>query len=163
MSLQASGKQDGQFFAPRRVVIDTNVWLDLFVFEDRAAQPLAQALQGGSLVAVRSEQTDAELLAVLARPRFAALGAAAVSALIRRWQLLAQCAPVPGRAPWLCRDPDDQKFLDLAYYAHACALYTKDRALLRLARAARHDGLQIVGPTSVEPASGSCPVQNQKC
>lgn len=131
----------------RHVVIDTNVWLDLFVFDDWAARPLAQALQSGALLPIRSEHTDAELQAVLARPLFAAkLSPGARAALINRWQALARCVAASHAAPWSCRDPHDQKFLDLAYSAQAQTLFTKDRALLRLARAARRNGLQIASP-----------------
>jgi predicted nucleic acid-binding protein len=34
----------------------------------------------------------------------------------------------------LCEDPDDQKFLQLAWHAHAGHLLTRDKALLKLAR-----------------------------
>lgn len=144
---------------PPRVVIDTNVWLDLFVFEDPAAQPLAQALRDATLLALRSFQTDAELLAVLARPRFASFVGTSAPALMQHWRALAQCSPILGRSPWQCRDPHDQKFLDLAYCAHAQTLYTKDRALLRLARAARRDGLQIIGPAALAAAPDGCRAQ----
>jgi len=132
---------------PLVVVIDTNVWLDLFVFHDPASQALAHALRRGSLQPVRNQRTDAELLAVLARPQFVAkLPSAATANLLRHWQELARGVPESPAAPWVCGDPADQKFLDLAYGARARALFTKDRALLRLARAARRDGLQIIGP-----------------
>ena len=160
---QASGKQGVGLATPPRVVIDTNVWLDLFVFHDRAARPLAQALQGEAVVAIRSSQTDAELLAVLARPRFASLAGSSTSALMQHWQALAQFASMRGSAPWLCRDPNDQKFLDLAYSAGAHSLFTKDRALLCLARAARRDGLRIIGPADFDPAPERRPVQNPSC
>jgi len=148
---------------PPRVVIDTNVWLDLFVFQDRAVLPLAQALQSAALVAIRSCQTDAELLVVLARPRFARLAGASSSALMQHWLALAQCTTTLGSAPWLCRDPNDQKFLDLAYSARAHNLITRDRALLRLAPAARPTGLRIVGPAAFGAAPDNWPVQNQGC
>jgi len=129
-------------------VIDTNVWLDLFVFEDRAARPLAQALQRGAVRVIRSMRTDAELLAVLARPKFGQrLPPNSIAVLLCNWQSLAHCVDAGGSAPWLCADPDDQKFLDLAYSSRVQALFTKDRALLRLAHAARKHGLQIVQPT----------------
>jgi len=38
-------------------------------------------------------------------------------------------APLPA-----CRDPDDQKFLEIARSAGAAALMTRDKALLRLTR-----------------------------
>jgi len=130
-------------------VIDTNVWLDLFVFQDPAARHLALALQCGAWRAVRSPRTDAELLAVLARPKIAAkLPPDAVAELTQNWQARAQNVASSATAPWVCRDRDDQKFLDLAFSVRAQALFTKDRALLRLARRARRDGLQITAPAN---------------
>ena len=129
------------------VVLDTNVWLDLYFFRDPAVAPLAQALQCGAVQAVRSDRTDAELCKVLVRPPFAAkLPPASVTALLARWRGLARRAEADRCAPWSCHDPDDQKFLDLAYSTQARTLYTKDRALLRLARCARQDGLRIEQP-----------------
>ncbi|MGB3427088.1 MAG: PIN domain-containing protein, partial [Burkholderiaceae bacterium] len=51
-------------------------------------------------------------------------------------------------APIACTDPHDQKFLDLAYTARADWLVTKDKALLKLARRARRDGLLIFIPAA---------------
>ena len=40
----------------------------------------------------------------------------------------------------VCRDKDDQKFMELAYDAHASCLITKDKALLKLAIKNRKNG-----------------------
>jgi predicted nucleic acid-binding protein len=44
--------------------------------------------------------------------------------------------PAPAAAIGLprCEDPDDQKFLELAWHARASHLVTRDKALLKLAR-----------------------------
>jgi predicted nucleic acid-binding protein len=130
-------------------VIDTNVWLDLFVFDDALARPLAAALELGRVRAVRSAATCAELRVVLARPAFAA---APAQPLLQRWQALAELFTAPAAAPWRCTDPHDQKFLDLAYAARARLLLTRDRALLALAARARRDGLAILTPRALEGA-----------
>jgi putative PIN family toxin of toxin-antitoxin system len=129
-------------------VIDTNVWLDLYVFGDARAAPLAQALAEGRLRALRSVRTDDELARVLERPVFAQrAGAAAHAAHLAAWQSSACLLEAePGPAPWICRDPQDQKFLDLACAAQALWLLTKDRALLDLAPVARRAGLRIATP-----------------
>lgn len=41
----------------------------------------------------------------------------------------------------VCKDKDDQKFLEIARDAHVDVLITKDKALLKLARKTRRDGL----------------------
>ena len=51
-------------------------------------------------------------------------------------------------APFACSDRDAQKFLGLAYAARADWLVTKDKALLKLARRARRDGLKILAPAA---------------
>jgi putative PIN family toxin of toxin-antitoxin system len=127
-------------------VIDTNIWLDLYVFADPSAQVLADALACGTLKAIRSSATDAELRCVLARPAFAARAGALGPEPLAEWEKVAHPFVPRRAAPWICRDPDDQKFLDLAYSAGAAFLFTKDRALLRLARRARGAGLTIREP-----------------
>lgn len=129
-------------------VLDTNVWLDIHFFRDAASQSLAAALESPLWGTARCEQTDAELSIVLQRPAFASDPAERTRLLecLRRWQqrtrLVAVCAP----APWRCRDPHDQKFLDLALAAGASVLLTKDKALLAVHRSARRDGLMILTP-----------------
>ncbi len=140
-------------------VIDTNAWLDLYVFEDPGAHALAQALREGTLGAVRSARTDAELDAVLRRPPIAArCDAARQQVLLQAWRLLAAPVEQTRAAPWHCRDADDQKFLDLAFSAAAALLFTKDRALLDLARRTRRDGLEILPPAryATVASEGAC-------
>jgi putative PIN family toxin of toxin-antitoxin system len=132
-----------------RTVIDTNVLLDCFAFDDPRVQALWSAVEGGRLACIRSAQTDEELADVLRRPQFQALVAArasTVDAILQRWQAHADLVPRVFAAPWGCTDPHDQKFLDLAATARASLLITKDKALLKLARRARGSDLAIVRP-----------------
>ena len=55
-------------------------------------------------------------------------------------------APEAPRAPIRCKDPDDQKFIDLAVAANATWLVTKDRELLKLARRAAKLGVAVLRP-----------------
>jgi putative PIN family toxin of toxin-antitoxin system len=133
----------------RRVVLDTNVVLDCWVFADPAAQPLRAALEAGRLVVVRSAATDAELADVLARPFFA-LDQDARAALIAHWKTRGPLIDGVAAAPIRCKDPDDQKFLDLALTARADALFTKDRALLATAARARAHALRVLPPYAAD-------------
>lgn len=136
---------------PARAVIDTNVLLDFWVFDDPRARPLRTALEGGRIVALRSGECVDELTQVVMREKFD-LPTDRRFELLRQWDRLA--TPV-GRvlpAPLACTDPHDQKFLDLAYTARADWLVTKDKALLKLARRARRDGLRIVDPEAAVAA-----------
>lgn len=126
-------------------VLDTNVVLDLFHFDDPVARPLRQALEAGRVRCVASAATFDELQRVLGYPEFR-LGPARQAAIFARYQALAEPAVPHGGAPihdglkpvWSrmprCSDPDDQKFLELAAAASADALVSKDRALLGLRR-----------------------------
>lgn len=128
------------------VVLDTNVLLDLWVFKDAAVQSLREALDQRRCEALASAQTDAELAEVLARPHFA-VEPARRQDLLARWRATARSVVRVFPAPWHCSDPKDQPFLDLAFTARADWLLTRDKALLKLARRARKDGLRIGQPT----------------
>ena len=131
-------------------VIDTNVLLDFWVFEDPGAAPLRAAVEAHRVHVLRSDACVDEFSDVLDRP---ALKVAATERceILRHWHALAAPVDRVFTAPFACTDPHDQKFLDLAHTAHAHWLVTKDKALLRLARRARRTGLQIVQPTATHP------------
>ncbi|MEO8443787.1 MAG: putative toxin-antitoxin system toxin component, PIN family [Gammaproteobacteria bacterium] len=129
-----------------RTVLDTNVLLALWLFREPAVQPLRAALDTGLLQAVRSAATDAEFAEVLNRPALFAIAPDRQAALLEAWQAASSPVDPIQPAPWVCRDPLDQKFLDLAVSAGAGWLITRDRDLLKLARKARRQGLVIVTP-----------------
>lgn len=133
-------------------VLDTNVWLDWLVFDDPSAKPLRAAHAAGWLRLASDADLRAELALVLARPLFA-LDEAGVAARLALHddavEPLDRLGTGEARGPLAmrCRDPDDQKFLEVAVAARATLLVTKDRALLALAKRARRDfGLDIVRP-----------------
>ena len=130
-----------------RAVIDTNVLLDFWVFDDPVVRPLKAALESGRINALRSGDSVDELTQVILREKFN-LAAEARFGALREWDRLATPVERIFAAPIACSDPHDQKFLDLAYTARADWLVTKDKALLKLARRARRDGLLIVAPAS---------------
>ena len=136
-----------------RVVLDTNVILDLWHFDDLDAHPLRAMLDAGALRVVTSDAVDAELADVLSRTQFCA----SRDAVLARWRAVATTIRVTDAAPWACRDPDDQKLLDLAVCARAAALITKDKALLSLARRAAAAGLQIVSPRRFPEFAAAAP------
>ena len=133
-------------------MLDTNVWLDCLVFDDREARQLREAL-GTRLQAIASPRMRSELQVVLRRPALAArqpAGAAALAGFDGLVRLIADEAPI---SPLRCSDPADQLFLDLAFAAGARWLLSRDRALLRLARrAARLQGLLILTPAAFATA-----------
>ena len=65
-------------------------------------------------------------------------------------------APLPPALLPVCEDPDDQKFLELAWYAGADWLLTRDLALLNLTARVRKLGrLRILTPDAGWEAPGS--------
>jgi putative PIN family toxin of toxin-antitoxin system len=138
---------------PARVVLDSNVWIDILIFDDPRARPIRAALECGALHAVIDSRCLAELLYVLDYPQFARFErerAGAAAAVARLAEQVENPAPAPStavRSLPACSDQDDQKFLELAQGAQACWLVTKDRALLKMARRiARDFGFQIGDP-----------------
>ncbi|HET7844956.1 MAG TPA: putative toxin-antitoxin system toxin component, PIN family, partial [Xanthomonadales bacterium] len=121
-----------------RVVLDTNTWLDVLWFRDPRSADLAAALADRRLLAVASPACREEWRRVLGYPALGiddAARDALAEAFDERVELLADAPPSP-RLP-RCRDRDDQKFLELALAAGAAALFTRDAALLALAKRCR--------------------------
>jgi putative PIN family toxin of toxin-antitoxin system len=130
-----------------RAVIDTNVLLDFWVFDDAASRPLRAAVESGQVNALRSGDSVDEFTQVIMREKFE-LATEARFGILRDWDRLATPVERVFAAPFACSDQADQKFLDLAYTARADWLVTRDNALLKLARRARRDGLKILLPAA---------------
>jgi putative PIN family toxin of toxin-antitoxin system len=145
-----------------RVVLDSNVWIDILVFDDPHTQPIRAALERGALEALIDARCLAELTYVLDYPQFAKreIDKAATLATLTRLTTFVELAPAPdGHAQPLpkCKDRDDQKFLELAHAAGADWLVSKDRAVLKLARRiARDFAFQIAQPV---PFVGACALE----
>lgn len=116
------------------LVLDTNIVLDLFVFDDALSKPLKAGLKQGDWHWVATQPMRDELERVLdyahlaPRLAFYRLQAADVLAGFDRHARLVE---VPGKAAVTCSDPDDQKFIDLAVQ-HKCLLLSKDAAVLAM-------------------------------
>lgn len=119
----------------QRIVLDTNVCLDLFVFHDKRWDLLLQALEAGEVRAVTRADCRDEYHVVLHYPHLPLDEAARRQAAERFDALITVVAPdsKPVRLP-VCTDRDDQKFLEIARDAGAQVLVTKDKALLKLGR-----------------------------
>lgn len=136
-----------------RIVLDTNVCLDLFVFRDPRWHRLHKALQQGEVQAFTRADCRKEWSLVLAYEKLQ-LDEAKRLLLMAEFDALItlideQVRPSQDNAIKLpvCRDPDDQKFLELAHMAGADALISKDKALLKLARKTTKAGLfRILDP-----------------
>lgn len=134
--------------APQRIVLDTNVCLDLFVFHDPRWASLLAALESGAVQAVTREDCRMEYLVVLRYPRLPLDDASRAVSAARFDALITVLAPpASGARLPVCSDKDDQKFLELARDAGADILITKDKALLKLARKTAQAGMfKIIVP-----------------
>jgi predicted nucleic acid-binding protein len=135
---------------PTAVVLDTNVVLDWLLFRDASCAGLTGPLQAGDWRWHATPSMRGELASVVRRPE------------LRRWapdcehilsifdSLTNLCDEAPSAAGVTGRlrsnDPDDQKFIDLAVVVKATWLFSRDRALLRLARPAQGLGIRILTP-----------------
>jgi putative PIN family toxin of toxin-antitoxin system len=134
--------------APPRIVLDTNVCLDLFVFHDPRWAALLAALESGAVQAVTREDCRAEYLVVLHYKHLPLDEASRAVSAARFDALITVVAPPASgvRLP-VCSDRDDQKFLELARDAGATTLITKDKALLKLGRKTANAGMfKIIVP-----------------
>jgi putative PIN family toxin of toxin-antitoxin system len=127
---------------PPKVVIDTNVCLDLFVFNDPRWVPLLAEIEAGTIEAITRADCRDEYRFVLNYPHLPLDDGTRALAAERFDRALRVVAPPPKpiRLP-VCTDKDDQKFLELARDASADTLITKDKALLKLARKTAQAGL----------------------
>ncbi len=113
------------------MVLDTNIVLDVFVFNDAAAQPVRDGLAAGHWDWIATQPMRVELERVLGYPQivprlvFYQLSAADVLA---HFDARARLLPVPAKAPVTCSDADDQMFIDLAV-AQRSTLLSKDKAV----------------------------------
>jgi putative PIN family toxin of toxin-antitoxin system len=128
--------------APQRIVLDTNVCLDLFVFRDPRWERLLAALESGAVEAVTRADCRDEYRIVLHYPHLPVDDAGRTQSAERFDALIRVVEPAqkPVRLP-VCTDKDDQKFLELARDAGAHILITKDKALLKLGRKTAQAGL----------------------
>lgn len=130
------------------IVLDTNVVLDLLLFADPATPTLREALAvGGSFHGqwITTPVMREELARVLAYPhiverlRFYGRDAAELLSAFDAQTRLVEVAP---KAPYVCKDPDDQKFIDLAF-AHRATLLSKDKAVLKLKKRLGAHGVSV--------------------
>ena len=132
--------------APGLVVIDTNIALDLFVFDNPDCAPLAAALAAGELRWIATAPMRGELARVLGYPLIARRlaqrqmeAASVLEAFDARVHLMADTPP---RALCVCKDPDDQVFIDLAV-AQRALLISKDQAVLTMRKRLAVQGVTV--------------------
>ena len=119
-----------------RLVLDTNIVMDMLHFGDHRTQLLRRQIASGGLQCFTDSACMAELTRVTAYPEFG-LDEPSRQTLIAQYRTMvciceAECEEDYGLPR--CRDADDQKFLILAARCSADLLITRDKLLLKLAR-----------------------------
>jgi len=144
------------------VVLDTNIVLDLWVFQDPVAAALLQALESGATVWWATPPMRDELARVLDYPHIQkrllqrqlspkysnpdlpqSPDSSVADWVLWEFDRLAKVVEVPPKAPITCKDPDDQKFIDLAV-VQGCGLLSKDRAVLCMHKRIEQQGARLL-------------------
>jgi putative PIN family toxin of toxin-antitoxin system len=128
--------------------LDTNVWIDWLIFDNPSVEPLKAAHRAGRVTIAVNEACLEELKLVLGYPEFNLIEAREKHCLAEARRCSSHTAQQQESAAALprCSDPDDQKFLMLAYQAAAQWLLTRDKALLRMKPRLKATGIRVGSP-----------------
>lgn len=142
----------------RPLILDTNIVLDLFVFNDPDLAALKPALLAGlenkqlNWIATLDMRIELERVLTYPKitPRMAFYQVTADDVLAKFDQLSTLVDPAP-KAKWICKDPDDQRFIDLAVQ-HQATLLSKDQAILCMAKRLATAGAVVQKATEFTPS-----------
>jgi hypothetical protein len=117
-----------------RIIIDTNILLDIVFFEDPHVEDLKKAIEEGEIEAWYCNLIWNEFLDVLRRPTFYE-NEQTFQRMIETAEkyFLFEDRDIP-RTPFKCRDPDDQIFIDLAVLKAPSWLISRDLEVLKLSK-----------------------------
>ena len=144
------------------VVIDANVILDMFLYSDPRACDLIAALNSGELQWLATCDMREELARVLKyehiQKRLMQVGTGTVEEaqasladfadaqgllIVAHMDAQATYVEAASRASYVCKDVDDQKFIDLAQ-AHQALLISKDKAVLSMKNRMARVGVRVM-------------------
>jgi len=127
------------------LVLDTNIALDLFVFQDAATEALRTAVERPDGAWIATAAMREELVRVLDYPQIARRLKAQTRPAQDVLDAFDRCTRLVAEAPkaaYTCKDPDDQKFIDLAAVYRA-TLVSKDDAVLCMAKRLARVGVHV--------------------
>jgi putative PIN family toxin of toxin-antitoxin system len=113
-----------------RVVVDTNVFISA-ALKEHSPPGTAAHLAAANHLLLKSKVTEQELFVTLAQPRLAPLIPPRFENWLREVLAAAELVEIAERIS-ACRDPKDDKFLELAVSGHADVIVTGDRDLIAL-------------------------------
>ena len=138
---------------PRPMVLDTNVVLDMLIFEDLHIPPIRELIAQGQVRWIADQTQRIELERVLhysqIAPRVAFYGKTP-EGVMAAFDAAVEYVPEAPKIRFTCTDPDDQHFLDLASL-HKAVLVSKDRAVLKQRkRVGTHYGATVGNVVTLE-------------
>jgi uncharacterized protein len=113
-----------------RIVVDTNVFVSA-ALKDKSLPALAVHLVGQRGTLLKSTATERQLFEVLTRPYLASLISPATHDWLKKILATAEAVNIVERIS-ACRDPTDDKFLELAVNGNADLIVSGDADLLAL-------------------------------
>ena len=135
----------------QHLILDTNIVLDMLVFRDSRTHALLAALFDepvmSDLLWLATAPMREELARVLAYPHIAvrlAFHGLQAAQVLSEFDARVRIVPVAPKAPATCKDPDDQKFIDLAV-SQGATLLSKDKAVLCMRKRLMKLGVVDVG------------------
>ena len=118
-------------------VLDTHIWLEWLLWRSPRLEPLRVKHAAGQLQILHSTETLAEWRRVLSYPQFSQSAEQIEALCLEFIELTQACELMPDaertRLP-KCRDPDDQKFLELCVVGAAAWLITRDKKLRKIGK-----------------------------
>ena len=127
------------------IVLDTNIVLDVFFFNDPAAETVRPALADKRLDWLATQPIRDELARVLTYPKIAtrlAFYNLSVDDVLAKFDQHARLVDVAPKASVTCSDADDQKFIDLAVQ-HRALLLSKDTDVLLMRKRLLALGIRV--------------------
>ena len=137
-----------------RVILDTSTIIMPITRPASSQRWLMDAWQDGLILPIISEDTEQELLKVMRYPRFQ-IAEEMIRPMADQYLRYCETVVVPNPAPFVaaCRDPTDQKFVDLAKQSEAQYLVSSDEDLLdmrnQMDESWAEEGFAIVTPAQL--------------
>jgi predicted nucleic acid-binding protein len=139
------------------VILDTNIVLDLFLFQDPRTASLREQLHSGQLDWRATQHMRNELERVLTYPNITAklaLFGKTATDILANFDLHTTLTAAPNtKAAYTCKDADDQVFIDLAAFMAQqnppapISLISKDKAVLSMRK--RLEKLAVIVTSSL--------------
>lgn len=126
------------------LILDTNVLLDMFYWDNTDAHRIAEELN--HYTCLYAWETLIEYADILSRSQFALTPDDQIKLLKQITDTFAFCA-ITAHSPVRCKDSDDQKFLDLALSYAPAILISKDKRVLKAGRKMKKLGITALSVT----------------